>query len=259
MSYRVKLVVSYDGTDFCGWQKQNRSQKPSVQELLETSLGQLLKQEVHCFGSGRTDAGVHAVHQVAHFDCEQDPSKINFTMAMKSRLPSSVSIRSAKTVSKDFHANFSARAKTYRYVLYTGKTPSPLLARYSWWYPHRFDIVRLNQVAEIIKGTHDFKSFQSRGTQLLTTVRTIYSAKWSQPVENIIRFEITGSGFLKQMVRNLVGTQMMFCKDKTDPKVMADILEQRDRSAASMSAPPQGLFLMKVYYPSKLDKPGLQL
>jgi tRNA pseudouridine38-40 synthase len=258
--YRIKMHVAYDGTDFCGWQKQvARDSLPSIQETLEIALGKIFKTCVPCVASGRTDAGVHALAQVVHCDIPMNPKKIVLTKALKAFLPSTISIKQVWEVPKEFHSLRSAQAKTYRYVVHTGPTSPAILGRFCLWYPFRFDFERLSQIAKFLEGTHDFKSFQSRGTPIASTRRTVFKAQWIQKSQYLYHFEITGSGFLKQMVRNIVGTQLLFCKDRIEPKEILKLLELKDRQAAGWTAAPQGLFLLRVYYPEELDKRCLRL
>lgn len=251
--YRVKLILSYDGTDYCGWQKQNQSLKPSLQDTLEAGLSKVFKTPIKCIASGRTDAGVHALAQVVHFDAPRNPESINLVKAMQALLPENITVQSSQMVLPEFHALFSARAKTYRYVLSTQVIRPTFLGRYCHWYPHRFELESLQKLAQVFEGTHDFKSFQSVGTQLVSTVRTIYRARWTQKSAHIFYFEVTGSGFLKQMVRNMVGTQLFYMQKKRGPDELRHLLSVRDRTQAAYTAPPQGLFLVKVYYPRDLD------
>jgi tRNA pseudouridine38-40 synthase len=258
--YRLKMHVAYDGSDFCGWQKQTAEDAlSSIQETLETAFYKLFKVPISCVASGRTDAGVHALAQVVHCDIPMEPRRIVLTKALKSFLPSTVSVKRVWEAPKDFHSLYSATAKTYRYVVHTGPTPPAILGRFCLWYPYRFDLERLNKIAKLLEGTHDFKSFQSRGTPVASTERTIFKAEWAQKSKYLYHFEITGSGFLKQMVRNIIGTQLLFCKDRLEPEQILELLEAKDRQAAGWTASPQGLFLLRVYYPVELDKKCLRL
>ncbi len=249
LKQRVKLIISYDGTDFCGWQKQSSTaKKPSIQETLEFGLAKIFKEPVGCVASGRTDAGVHALGQVVHFDAPKDPSKINLVRALEAILPDSIVVQSSEMVSAKFHSLFSAKAKTYRYVISTNSVGPTFLRRYSHWYPYPFNLKELQELAIVLEGEHDFKSFQSVGTELPNTVRKIYRARWIQKSNHIFYFEITGSGFLKQMVRNIVGTQLYYMQKKRGPQELNRLLLAKDRTQASYAAPSQGLFLVKVFY-----------
>ena len=251
--FRVKLIISYDGTDYCGWQKQSHALKPSIQETLEAALARIFKEPIRCVASGRTDAGVHAKAQVVHFDAPRNPEAINLVKALRAMLPPTIVAQSAEMVSDDFHALFSAKAKTYRYVICTDPRGPTFLARFCHWYPYRFDLEQLQALAQVTEGTHDFKSFQSVGTDLPHTVRKIYRARWIQKRPGLYYFEVTGNGFLKQMVRNLVGTQLYYMQKNRPPEDLQKLLLAKDRTKAAYAAPPQGLFLVKVYYPRALD------
>lgn len=247
--YRVKLVLSYDGTDFCGWQKQKQSIKPSIQEALEAGLARIFKEPVNCIASGRTDAGVHAFAQVVHFDAPRNPDGINFVKALRAMLPETIVVKSSSVVDPRFHSLLSAKAKTYRYIISTRQVAPTFLGKFSHWYPYRFDLSDLQSLAQVIEGTHDFKSFQSVGTDVPSTIRTIYRARWIEKKPGIYYFEVTGNGFLKQMVRNLVGTQLYYMQKKRSPEDLKQLLLAKDRTKAAYTAPAQGLFLIKVYYP----------
>lgn len=254
---RIKLLVSYDGTDFCGWQKQKEHlhgpEKPSLQETLELALQDILKHPVDVCASGRTDAGVHALAQIAHFDTDKTLPK-DLAWALRGKLPPSMVIRQAWTAPSDFHATTSATHKTYRYWIWNSFRPTALMSRYTAWVRNPLDLDYLNEQAQILVKNQDFKSFQTVGTPVKTTVREVYKAHWRRKSPHLVEFQITGSGFLKQMVRNIVGTQLdLYTKGQTIEK-MEEILAAKDRRRAGTTAPPQGLFLAKVYYPSELDK-----
>lgn len=257
--FRVRTTISYDGTEFCGWQKQRHEGRPSIQETLENALSKVFHTPITCVASGRTDAGVHALNQTVHFNAPRNPEGINLKMAMKSLLPPTIVMKKTWLAPPDFHSLFSATGKTYRYWIWTGPTPPALLGRFSHWYPHHLELDHLNEVSHHYKGTHDFKSFQSRGTEIENTIRTIYRAEWHFKRANLLEFRITGNGFLKQMVRNLVGTQLLMEKDSLPPDYILGILDKKDRKSAGWTAPPHGLFLSKVYYPRELDKKCLEL
>jgi tRNA pseudouridine38-40 synthase len=255
---RIRLLISYDGTDYCGWQKQKEhkhaSPKPTIQETLETALSKLFNEPIRTMGSGRTDSGVHAMGQVVHFETSQTYLPKDFSWAMKSLLPVSIAVKKAWTAPEDFHATLSATHKTYKYWVWNSERPTALLARYSNWIRNPLDLEYLNAQAALLVGEKDFKSFQSVGTEVATTVREIYSAQWVRKKNSIIEFQITGSGFLKQMVRNIVGTQIDLCQKGQPIERITQILAERDRRKAGPAAQPQGLFLSRVYYPANLDK-----
>lgn len=245
---RVKLKLSYDGTDYCGWQRQTNAKLPSLQACLEEGLEKIFKTPVRCISSGRTDAGVHAMEQVVHFDAPKDPSRINFVKAFEGVLPPTMVVHSSEIVAPDFHALLSAKAKRYRYVISTHSNGPTFLRRYCHWYPYPFRVDQLHELAAALPGKHDFKSFQSVGTEVPNTIRTIYKAEWIQKRPHLYYFEITGNGFLKQMVRNIVGTQLYFMQKGKGRKELEELLLLKDRTKAGYAAPAQGLMLVKVYY-----------
>ncbi len=251
-SWRLRLHVSYDGSDFHGWQKQPHV-SPTVQGTLEDTLTQIFATPVRVTGAGRTDAGVHAVEQIAHFDAPKDPHRYLLYNALQKMTPPAIAIKGLWLCPANFHALHSATHKTYRYVILNRPQPSALRSRYSWWQPTPIDINYLNDLSNLLLGTKDFSSFQTRGTKVPTTVRTIYQAEWRQPRPDILLFEITGNGFLKQMVRNIVGTLIDLHHQQMASAKLVEIINAHDRRMALSTAPPCGLHLYRVYYPQDLD------
>lgn len=255
---RIRLTLSYDGTDFCGWQKQGPNvapeHKPSVQQTLEEALSKLFNEPISVNGSGRTDAGVHAVGQVCDFSLSRE-NKLpkDFCWAIRSFLPSSMVVKKAFVAPEEFHSLHSATHKTYCYWIWNRPTPTALLSRYSHWIRHPLDLEHLNRQTQFLIGEHDFKSFQSAGTPITDTVRTIQSAGWQLKKNGLVQFRVTGDGFLKQMVRNIVGTQLDLAMKSQDPEIIENIVNFKDRRKAGPTAPGQGLFLWRVYYPQALD------
>lgn len=259
---RIKLLLSYDGTDYCGWQKQkahkHASEKPNLQETVEKALSKIFNEPIKLSASGRTDAGVHAMAQIAHFDTKRQLPK-DICWALKAKLPLDIVAKNAWVAPDEFHSTLSAVKKTYRYWIWNHQRPTALLNRYSYWVRKPLDLDFLNDCSKYLIGQKDFKSFQSVGTELRHTTRTIYKAEWTVRKSGMVQFEITGNGFLKQMVRNVVGTQIdLFLQNKT-PEKMLEIIAQEDRKKAGSAAPPQGLFLYKVYYPNQLDNKCRQI
>ena len=253
---KIKLLVSYDGTDYCGWQKQKDHKhgpdKPSLQETIEKALSKLFNEPIDLCASGRTDAGVHAVGQIAHFETSKSLPK-DLCWALRSLLPNSIAIRQAWIAPEEFHSTLSAEKKTYRYWVWNSPRPTALLSRYSHWVRFPLDLDYLNEQARFLEKEQDFKSFQSVGTPVLHTIRQVHKARWRKRKGHLVEFEITGSGFLKQMVRNLVGTQLDLCLKGQPVEKIEEILKAQDRRKAGTTAPPQGLFLARVYYPRDLD------
>ncbi|MFN3454734.1 MAG: tRNA pseudouridine(38-40) synthase TruA [Pseudobdellovibrio sp.] len=257
---RIKFTVSYDGTDFCGWQRQTATHenntKPSLCHTLEKALEKVFHHPISLSASGRTDAGVHALNQVCHFDTTRDESRMknwDLGWALRSKLPDSIVVKKAWIAPEDFHSTISAEKKTYRYLILNAQRPSSFNSRFMGWVRKPMDLDYFNECSQYIKGEHDFKSFQSVGTDVAHTIRTIYKAEWSWRTDNVAQFTITGSGFLKQMVRNIVGTQLLAHRKSWTPDKMQHILLAQDRREAGPPAEPQGLYLLRVYYPQDLD------
>jgi tRNA pseudouridine38-40 synthase len=259
---RIKLLITYDGTDFCGWQKQkdhkHASELPSLQESIEKALMKIFNEPVSLSASGRTDTGVHALAQVGHFDTER-PIPKDLCWAVRGHLPPSIVIKEAWIAPEEFHSTLSATHKTYRYQIWNRPRASALLHRYSWWVRRPLDLDHLNESSEFLLKKQDFKSFQTSGGNVKTTIREILSARWIRKKNGLVVFEVTGKGFLKQMVRNIVGTQVDLMMKGEAPARMCEILEAKDRQKAGTTAPPQGLFLYRVYYPEVLDNKCRQI
>jgi tRNA pseudouridine38-40 synthase len=249
---KMRLQLRYDGTDFEGWQRQLPG-KRTVQAELEIALSRIFNSRITVIGSGRTDSGVHAEAQVAHFILPKPPKLETFIKSVNSVLPKEIAIERAWLAPEEFHAQRSCLQKTYRYLIHNGPTPDPLRSRYTTWYNKELSLQNLNEMAKLIIGEHDFKSFQSAGTKLRTSNRYISEAKWQELAPKLIEFRVTGTGFLKQMVRNLVGTMLYLDRQNQGPEEFLRIIEAKARTAAKTTAPPEGLHLHAVQYPSDLD------
>jgi len=245
----LKLTLAYDGTDFAGWQVQPDS--PSIQGTLASAIGRVTGEKVLPQGSGRTDAGVHALAQVANLPTESVIPAGNFVVALNDVLPASIRVLSAEEVAPDFHPRKSARAKTYRYRIYREAICPPLLARYVWHYPYPLDENAMREAAPLVEGEHDFTSFAAvdpeRGREGVSNVRRIFSSQWRRDSSELI-YEVRGNGFLHHMVRNLVGTFLLVGKGTLKPGDVTTILKARERSAAGATAPATGLYLANVEY-----------
>jgi tRNA pseudouridine38-40 synthase len=249
----LKLVLAYDGTDFCGWQVQPDA--PSIQGTLASAIGRITGEKVLPQGSGRTDAGVHALAQVASFQTDSVIPAANLVIALNDILPVSIRVLEADEVPEDFHARKSAKAKTYRYRIYRAAICPPFLAKYVWHYPYPLDFEAMMQAAPVIEGEHDFTSFaavdpekdQDAGTVRQANVRTIFSSRWRQDSAEFI-YEVRGNGFLHHMVRNLVGTFLLVGKGTLNTADMSRILQAKVRSAAGATSPASGLYLVNVEY-----------
>jgi tRNA pseudouridine38-40 synthase len=245
-----KLVLAYDGTDYCGWQVQPEA--PSIQGTLASAIGRVTGEKVLPQGSGRTDAGVHALGQVATFALESVIPAANLIIALNDVLPAAIRVLDCAEVSPEFHARKSAMAKTYRYRMYRGDICPPFLARYVWHYPYPLNCEAMERSAALVDGEHDFTSFAAvdpeRGRdETVSNVRKVFSSRWSVNGDEFV-YEIRGNGFLHHMVRNLVGTFLLVGKGTLKPADISRILAARDRSAAGATAPASGLYLVNVEY-----------
>jgi len=247
----IKLVLTYDGTDFSGWQVQPDC--PTIQGTLASAIGRITGEKVLPQGSGRTDAGVHALAQVAGFLTESPIPAENFVKALNDILPPSIRVLEASEAAPEFHARKSARAKTYRYRIYRGPVCPPFLARYVWHYPYPLDEPAMQRAAELIVGEHDFTSFAAVDPErhcdeeAPSNVRKIFESQWERTGDELT-YTVRGNGFLHHMVRNLVGTFVLVGRGTLKPDDITRILQARDRSAAGATAPASGLFLVQVEY-----------
>jgi tRNA pseudouridine38-40 synthase len=246
----LKLVLAYDGTDFCGWQVQPGA--PSIQGTLASAIGRLTGEKVLPQGSGRTDAGVHALAQVASFQTESVIPAANLAIALNDILPTSIRILQAAEIPPEFHARKSAKAKTYRYRIYREAICPPFLARYVWHYPYPLNFDAMREAAPLIEGKYDFTSFaavdpEKHESAPADNVRTVFSSQWRHDRNEFI-YEVRGNGFLHHMVRNLVGTFILIGKGTLKPKDTVRILEAKERSAAGATVPARGLYLVGVEY-----------
>ena len=247
----VKLMLSYDGADFSGWQVQPDA--ITVQGTLASVIGRLTGETVLPQGSGRTDAGVHALGQVATFMTSSPIPVQNLVKAMNDILPASIRVTQAEEVAAEFHARKSAIKKTYHYRILRSAMCPPFEARYVWHYPYPLDEAAMIAAAAEVEGEHDFTSFAAvdpeRGKEgeEVSNVRTIYRSRWERRGDEFV-YEVTGSGFLHHMVRNLVGTFVLVGKNTLKAGDVAKIVAAQNRSAAGATAPAQGLYLDSVEY-----------
>lgn len=241
----IRLLLEYDGARFHGWQRQKNAL--TVQEVLEAALGKLTGEAVKVIGSGRTDAGVHARGQVANFHTASGIPLKAFHGGLNSMLPYTIAVLEAAEASPDFHARKSARAKTYEYRILNRPSRSPLYHHYAWWLGDPLDLKAMDLSAQALMGRHDFTAFQASGSGVKNPVRGVFTAQWRQ-VENWLVFSITANGFLRGMVRSLVGTMVEVGRGKFPPEHLREVLKNRDRRRAGPTAPPQGLYLVAVVY-----------
>jgi len=249
-SFRVTLA--YDGTDFVGWQRQAAG--ASVQGVLEDAARALDERDVTIVAAGRTDAGVHALGQVAAFTLVRPITSDAVVRALNARLPETVRVLDAAEVAPSFHPQFDARAKTYRYRIWNADAMNPCERRYAWHVPGRLDVDRMRAAARLVEGEHDFAAFQGTGSDVATTVRTITSSSVRTTAtemagpHTLICYEVTGSGFLRHMVRAIVGSLVEVGRGRQPPEWIAHVVASHDRAAAGQTAPARGLFLVRVDY-----------
>jgi tRNA pseudouridine38-40 synthase len=251
LSRNIKLTLSYDGHDFSGWQIQ--PDRPTIQGTLVSVIEHITGENTLPQGSGRTDAGVHALAQVATVAIESPIPLVNFRKALNDVLPSAIRVLLVEEAPPEFHARRSAVAKTYEYRICRAEICTPFLARYVYHHPYPLDENKMKDAAAVVAGEHDFTSFaavdpEARKEGLTPgNVRTIYSSSWQRSGDQLI-YTVRGNGFLHHMVRNLVGAFLMVGKGSMTAEDLKRILEMRNRSAAAATAPASGLFLMSVEY-----------
>jgi tRNA pseudouridine38-40 synthase len=245
MQKNFKLTIEYDGTNYHGWQIQKND--PTIQEEIETALHTMTGKKIALTGSGRTDAGVHALGQVASFISETELEPDNFLHGLNSLTPDDIIIRNCCIVDNDFHARFSAKSKTYQYRILNRKTPSAVGRQYEWFIHQKLDIAAMERAIQYIRGDHDFKAFEGTGSPRAHTVRSVMEADIECRGERIV-FQIKANGFLRYMVRNLTGTLVDVGLSRIHPDKVKAILDSQDRSLAGPTAPPHGLFLVHVEY-----------
>ena len=229
----IRLTIEYDGKDFNGWQKQPN--KLNIQGTIEQAIERITGEKVDLMASGRTDAGVHAIGQVANF-------KIN------SNLKKSILRKSAEEVDERFHSRLSCKRKTYRYIINNSEYGTAIYRNFETHIPMKLDIEKMKEAIKYFEGEHDFKAFKASGTSSKSSVRTIYKAEVIEKEDNKIYIELTGNGFLYNMVRIIVGTLVEVGTGKIKPQEIKEIIKLEKRENAGKTMPPQGLYLLKVEY-----------
>ena len=252
---RLKLTIAYVGTHYCGWQVQawkDRPHPPTVQGEMERALTDVVGRPVHVQGAGRTDSGVHADAQVAHCDVPEEKTRLDWVQALNTRLPHDIRVTDFAYVPDTFNACFSVVRKAYTYSLWLNRRYIPPRLYPFVWGCGPLDLARLDAVIPYLEGEHDFASMQNRGTDIKTTVRTVHSiTRSASPLpgqEDLVLLRFESNGFLKQMVRNMVGLMVACGRGKFGPVAVPGLLEARDRRLAPVTAPPQGLTMTRIWY-----------
>lgn len=263
----IRLTIEYEGTDYSGWQRQTRLQAPgsrlqkkTIQGVLEKALSKITKEKIKIIGAGRTDAGVHALGQVANFKTNSKMIPEEFKKALNSMLSKDIVIKKVSWVRDSFHAQFDVKSKHYKYIIYQGPASSPFVRNYVFYIPYQLELRGMREGAKYLIGRHDFSSFRLSGSSVRNSIRTI--TKLSITSQSNIRYTICGmrkngraifvdieaNGFLYGMVRSIVGTLIEVGRGKISPSKVREILRARNRSSAGPSAPAKGLYIMEVRY-----------
>jgi tRNA pseudouridine38-40 synthase len=241
----IKLTVEYDGTDYCGWQIQPTGK--TVQGVLEKAISTLVGRATRITGSGRTDAGVHALGQVANFLSDKKLEPYRVQRALNALTPEDVTIKAVEIVPDAFDARRQGRSRIYEYRILNRSSPSPFHLRYAWHVHDSLDLAAMRQAISCLHGEHDFSSFRGAGCDAAHPVRTVYATSIHR-TGDVIVFTVEATAFLRHMVRNLVGTLVEVGRQQRSPQSFAALLDTRDRTQAGMKAPAHGLFLMQVKY-----------
>ncbi len=241
----IKLTIEYEGTNYSGWQYQENA--ISIQQVIEEAIESITGEKVKLIGSGRTDAKVHALHQVANFFTNSNIPGDRFKYALNIKLPDDITIIDSLEVDKDFHSRFSATHKKYKYLIYNGEMPRALYRNFSYHIKNELNLEEMKIASQYFVGTHDFNSFMGSRSVVKSTIRTIYEIKIEKNNE-IVQISIDGDSFLRNMVRIMVGTLVEVGLGRRNKEDIKKIMEERKRIAAGHTAPPQGLFLEKVFY-----------
>ena len=249
----VACGVEYDGAGFSGWQAQPHA--PSVQAVVEAALSKVADHPVRLCCAGRTDAGVHATHQVVHFATTAARRESSWLLGTNANLPNDVTLTWVREVGDDFHARFSAEARSYRYVILTREVPSALLRKRVTWVHESLDAERMQAGARYLHGEHDFSSYWATACQAKSPVRTVHRLDISRHGD-FIYLDIQANAFLHHMVRNIAGVLMAIGRGEQEPVWAGEILEHRDRARGGVTAPSGGLYLVGVQYPTRFGLPA---
>lgn len=241
----ISLVIEYEGTNYHGWQRQPNG--TTIEEIVMRAVERILDHPIKLCSAGRTDAGVHAFGQVVNFTTIKSIPLINVERGLNSVLPPDIRVKSAREQEASFHARYSAKSKTYIYNIYNARRFSPFSVRYSWHYPMQLDCTSMNGAIRAIVGTHDFSSFKKKNEPYRSCEREVLRARVFRR-GYFVHIIIEANGFLRYMVRNIVGTLVLIGSGKMTPDDFRAVIDARDRDRAGPTAPPQGLFLRRVTY-----------
>jgi tRNA pseudouridine38-40 synthase len=240
------MLLAYDGTAYQGWQVQ--AEGDTIQGRLEDALGRMAKSPVRVTAAGRTDAGVHALGQVAHFRLEHEIPEDGILRGLNTLLPLDIRVRAVEQAPPDFHARYRARSKTYRYHLERASVPLPFRSRFAVHYPRALDEGALDEAARAFEGEHDFAAFRASSCNAKTTTRRVFASSWSECGTELV-FEVTATGFLQHMIRNMVGTMLEIGGGKRPLASISALFASGERTAAGPTAKAKGLHLVRVDYP----------
>lgn len=249
---RIALGIEYDGTHYNGWQRQRSG--TGVQERVESALGKIANETIEVVCAGRTDTGVHASAQVVHFDTTRKRDDRSWLLGANSNLPDDVAVTWARRVDDEFHARFSATARSYQYRILNRLERSALHRQRAWWVYDALDADKMHEAAAALVGRHDFSAFRAAGCQASTSIREITSLTIERR-DDWILLDVTANAFLQHMVRNIMGTLVAVGRGDQPPEWVRDVLESSDRKAGGMAAPPHGLTLVSVDYPPEFGLP----
>lgn len=242
----IKLTIAYDGTAYHGWQIQRNAR--TIQGVLQEKIGIITGETISLIGSGRTDAGVHALGQVANFRTESRIPRDALKRGLNSLTPDDIAVQRVEEVGDDFHARYSARSKLYEYRILNTPVPSPIQRNFSWHVSQRLNLGKMEEAGGSLLGTHDFSSFRAAQTDNLNPVRTLMTLEIGRRKDHMLTIRTRANGFLKHMVRNIVGTLVDVGRGRLTPDEFEAIRDARDRTRAGMAAPSHGLFLVEVEY-----------
>ncbi|MDO8724115.1 MAG: tRNA pseudouridine(38-40) synthase TruA [Syntrophales bacterium] len=246
MTRNLKMILEYNGAGYHGWQRQKNAM--TVQQVLEEAIGIITREEIRVIGAGRTDAGVHAVNQVANFKTKSKIEETGLLKGINSLLPKDVVVKHLVETAETFHARYDSRSKVYLYQIFNSPVRPVMYRDYAWFLRGALDIDRMKEALLFLRGTHDFSSFTATDAEIENRVRTVMDTNVKVTECGMVKIYIEANGFLRYMVRNIVGTLVDVGKRKRSPADFIDIMEAKDRRQAGLTAPPHGLFLVEVKY-----------